>query len=224
MDIITARDETRGLMRESKNQGTKAALLGAAERLFAEKGLGGVSVRDITRAAGARNESALHYHFGSMEALIREVFEHRYREIEKARLARLAEIDAAEKGDDLETLLRAAIAPLFEACKDAEGRLYARFCVQLVSDPRFDLIGLIQDAAMSSVLVLAQRLRMCLRDIPPSVLVIRLRRLFTFALLLTAEYAREIEAGTAPPLKSAIGEAVASLSGFMKAPPSRRSR
>lgn len=205
-------------MRGPKNQDTRAALIRAAERLFAEKGLGAVSVRDITRAAGARNESALHYHFGGMEALIREVFEHRYREIEKARHVLLAEIDAAKKGDDLEALLRAAIGPLFEACKDADGRLYARFCVQLVSDPRFDLIGLVQDTAMSSVLALGERLRVCLGDVPPRILVIRLRRLFTFALLLTADYAREIEAGTAPPLRSAIGEAVASLAGFMKAP------
>ena len=50
---------------------TKTRLIRAAERLFAENGLGAVSVRDITRAAGAKNESALHYHFGSKEALIR---------------------------------------------------------------------------------------------------------------------------------------------------------
>ena len=44
-------------MQQPLRQNTKAALMSAAERLIAEKGLGGVSVREITKAAGARNES-----------------------------------------------------------------------------------------------------------------------------------------------------------------------
>ncbi|MDZ7826474.1 MAG: helix-turn-helix domain-containing protein [Gammaproteobacteria bacterium] len=70
-------------MKGPKRQDTKAALIRAGERLFAEKGLAGVSVRDITEAAGARNQSALHYHFGCMEELIREIFAQRFREIGK---------------------------------------------------------------------------------------------------------------------------------------------
>jgi AcrR family transcriptional regulator len=60
-------------MEKSRRRDTKEKLIRAAERLFAEKGLAGVSVRDITLAAGARNQSALHYHFGCMEDLIREI-------------------------------------------------------------------------------------------------------------------------------------------------------
>ena len=71
---------------------TKSSLIRAAERLFAERGLGTVTVKDITVAAGARNPSAVHYHFGNIEALIREVFAHRYELIEQARIARLAKL------------------------------------------------------------------------------------------------------------------------------------
>ena len=45
-------------MQQSTRQKTKAALIQSAERLFAEKGLGSVSVKEITRAAGAKNPSA----------------------------------------------------------------------------------------------------------------------------------------------------------------------
>ena len=47
-------------------QDTKTELLRSAERLIAEKGLGSVSVKMITTDAGARNPSAVHYHFGSI--------------------------------------------------------------------------------------------------------------------------------------------------------------
>ena len=47
---------------------TKTRLLDVAEQLFLTHGLG-VSVRDITDAAG-QNGAAIHYHFGSRDALV----------------------------------------------------------------------------------------------------------------------------------------------------------
>jgi AcrR family transcriptional regulator len=52
---------------------TRHKLVITAERLFAAHGVNGVSLRQIRIAAGQRNESALHYHFGSREGLIRAV-------------------------------------------------------------------------------------------------------------------------------------------------------
>jgi AcrR family transcriptional regulator len=49
---------------------TKEALLGAAERLYAQRGLDAVSMREITREAGQKNSSALQYHFSGKEALV----------------------------------------------------------------------------------------------------------------------------------------------------------
>ncbi len=198
-------------------QNTKAALIGAAERLFAEKGLSTVSVRDITRAAGARNESALHYHFGGVEALIREVFTHRYRAIEEARLARLAEYDAANTGGDIEALMEVALGPLFEACLEEDGRVYAYFNEQLVSDPRFDLVELVTDLEPSCVLLIRERALVALKAVPDDVLIPRLRLGFTISIILTADYARRIDAGTAPPLDEAVREAALCLSGFLRA-------
>ena len=50
---------------------TRERLIDAAESLFAEHGIGGVSLREINRAAGARNAVAVQYHFGDREGIIR---------------------------------------------------------------------------------------------------------------------------------------------------------
>lgn len=54
---------------------TRQALKVAAMRLFAEKGVEAVSVRDIIVEAGAKNGGALNYYFGSKDGLIAEVLQ-----------------------------------------------------------------------------------------------------------------------------------------------------
>lgn len=204
-------------MQQNSKTSTKAALIRAAERLFAEKGLGTVSVKDITIAAGARNPSAVHYHFGNIEALIREVFAHRYEAIERARLRRLAELERSEQPWSLEAFMEAAIAPLFEGCLDEDGRLYARFCIQLATDPRFDLLELVQDIGMSSAGKMREGLFRILSDLPEETHRTRLRQAFTLSLIQTADFAKQVEAGTAPTVDEAVREAAKGLAGFLLA-------
>ena len=46
-----------------------------ARRMFARQGVDGVTVRDIAHGAGQKNHGAVGYHFGSKEALVREIVE-----------------------------------------------------------------------------------------------------------------------------------------------------
>ena len=55
--------------RRRDSEDTKERLLDAAERLFAERGFEGASLRAVTQAAGT-SVSAANYHFGSKEALL----------------------------------------------------------------------------------------------------------------------------------------------------------
>ena len=48
---------------------TKTKILDTAERLFAQKGFDAVSLRNIVEAAKV-NLAAVHYHFGSKQALL----------------------------------------------------------------------------------------------------------------------------------------------------------
>jgi AcrR family transcriptional regulator len=74
---------------------TKAQLLDVAEQLFLRSGLG-VSVRDITDAAG-QNGAAIHYHFGSRDALVGAVIARRAHDLAARRRAALQALrDAPE--------------------------------------------------------------------------------------------------------------------------------
>jgi AcrR family transcriptional regulator len=58
----------------TRDTATRARLLKAAERLFADRGFKKVTVRDICRAARA-NVAAVNYHFGDKLGLYREVLQ-----------------------------------------------------------------------------------------------------------------------------------------------------
>ncbi|MGV9772715.1 TetR/AcrR family transcriptional regulator [Streptosporangium sp. NPDC003464] len=53
--------------------GTRERLITAAEELFSTRGIGAVSLNEIVRASGARNATALQYHFGDRAGLLRAV-------------------------------------------------------------------------------------------------------------------------------------------------------
>ena len=64
---------------------TKLELLLAAERLFATKGFDATTVKEITEASGQRNQSVIHYHFGSREAILDAIIEMRVGPMNEAR-------------------------------------------------------------------------------------------------------------------------------------------
>src|SRR5690348_10081248 len=49
---------------------TREHLLDVAERLYGERGVASVSMREIRVASGARNTAALQFHFGDRDGLI----------------------------------------------------------------------------------------------------------------------------------------------------------
>ena len=88
-------------MAESKNQtDTRERILDAAERLFMAHGYEGTSMRMITGDADV-NLAAVNYHFGSKEALLREVFRRRLTWLNSKRLAALDRLEAEAQGGSI---------------------------------------------------------------------------------------------------------------------------
>lgn len=106
----------------------------AAERLFAEHGIAGVSLRDISVAAGQRNNSAAQYHFGDRVGLVVAVFEHRMALVDERRRARLIELGDGGRLDELPALVEAVVAPLAEVIAETDG-WYGRFLARSRWEP-----------------------------------------------------------------------------------------
>ncbi len=120
-----------GLHRASGDatEGARARLLAAAERLFAERGMAGAGLREITAAAGT-NLAAVNYHFGSKEKLLEALFTQRARPIVAERL-RLLALCRPGRGRPpmLEQILHAFLRPAFSHGAEF-GRLRARLSVE----------------------------------------------------------------------------------------------
>jgi len=115
---------------------TRERILDTAERLFAEQGYSGTSLRTIIAEARV-NLAAIHYHFGSKEALLEAVFLRRAEPANQERLVMLerCERDAGNNAPELEKVIEAFVVPAFHTAYDPArggpvfqalmGRLYA---------------------------------------------------------------------------------------------------
>src|SRR5580693_9018558 len=111
---------------------TRAAILDAAERLYADRGFADVTLRDIVAAAGV-NLAAVNYHFGSKDELIAELFVTRGVATNRARLTELKAAETAGNGRaDIKVILRALVGPTLRGClgSDNEQSTAAHFMIR----------------------------------------------------------------------------------------------
>ncbi|HEX5676632.1 MAG TPA: TetR/AcrR family transcriptional regulator [Alcanivorax sp.] len=106
--------------------------------MFAVKGLQGATLREIREQAGQRNESVIHYHFGSREAMVESVLQLRSVPLDARRSEMLDQVRVESGGLPLsaEQIARCCVMPLAEQLldsADAPGH-YMRFLIQLRVD------------------------------------------------------------------------------------------
>ncbi len=93
---------------------TRSRILDAAERLFVERGIDAVSLREIVRAAGQRNASALHYHFGSRDGVLEALIDLRMPAMNARRLALMTPVMTGKRKPTPRQLAEALVLPLAE--------------------------------------------------------------------------------------------------------------
>lgn len=118
-------------------EATRMALLSAATRLFAAQGIDGPSIDAIVRAAGARNASAVNYHFGSRAGLLQAVLDHHVEPIDARRRA-LLEASANGSEPSLELLAELTIDPLIDHLDRPLGAEYLRIRAELLGRGSLD--------------------------------------------------------------------------------------
>ncbi len=154
---------------------TRAHLILTAEKLFGDRGIHGVTLKEINVAAGQRNESALHYHFGSKSALVDAIMKHRVKVIDARRIAALDKLQQEGGEGDLRSLLKASFMPMVELLGSEDGVRFVRFLAQVLNDPDFDLPSLalradFEGIRRSNALIIA-----ALGDLPPEIAIQRQR-------------------------------------------------
>ncbi len=166
---------------------TKDRILSAAEALFMEQGYAATSLRSITAKARV-NLAAVNYHFGSKEALIREVFDRRLGPLNQARLDYLERLEREAEGRPLspEKILEAMITPVVLLSRDPlkRGAVFLRLLGRALSEPADTMKQVLPIHYRDVVLRFKEALVRALPQIPEMELVWRMH--FTFGAMAYA--------------------------------------
>ena len=131
---------------EEAQAATKAAVFGAAERLFALHGFQNVSVRDITAEASV-NLASVNYHFGSKDALLFAIFRKRTGELNRERARMLHEANERHGGKPpVREILEALFAPPLRWSDPAnDRRISMQFIIRARSEGTADMRDALQN-------------------------------------------------------------------------------
>jgi AcrR family transcriptional regulator len=164
-------------------------LLDTALQLFAERGLDGVSLAQINRAAGQRNATALHYHFGGREGVIQAIFDRHTPAVNVLREGLIRKLPTVPDARDLVHVL---LYPLVEQVRNEAGCYYLQFLAQMTNNPNIPLLGL--DRSDSGVLQRQQQLfQTLLATLPPELAELKMNLLVLMLFNGLAGYAREVQ-------------------------------
>lgn len=189
----------------------RTALLDAAAVLMDERGIDNVSLSQINRASGHRNRSAATYHFGSRDAVVRELINRAMNGLNAERNALLDHIETTGASLTERVVLEVIVGPFTRQLRTEEGRRYLRLCGQLINHPRFVTDPQQIVSVNSSVQRCARHLAPALAHLPPEVAAERASQIAGFAVRACADQARLLDIDPLPRPVLGIGAFTANL-------------
>lgn len=171
---------------------TRDALLEEGALLFARHGVTGVSVRKLHEAVGARNESALQYHFGSRENLAQEILRRHLQAVEDRRARLVSTLIDEERTEDLRSVVNALAEPMACDLDTGLGRAHLRLVAQL-SFPSLAYQRPFRFTDAPAGLILVRWLVAVLAWLPPTIRLERLAALRTQLIGMFAQRAQLID-------------------------------
>jgi AcrR family transcriptional regulator len=144
---------------------TRELLLAAAERLFAERGFAGVSVRMIAAEAGV-NWSLVGYYFRGKDRLLAEVYRRHCTTLNAERVRLLGE--ARRRGLQLEAVIDAFVRPALAEIRGSDGQhRYSRLRAMLAAEDAPLFAQLVAENFDQSSRTFVAALRECLPELAP---------------------------------------------------------
>jgi AcrR family transcriptional regulator len=204
---------------------TQTKLIDTAERLFAEYGFDGVTFKQITTEAGQRNASALQYHFGTKQALVRAIVLERSVPIDARRRGLLDELDSNGRSGDLRAVVDAMVRPLAEQLdgdSPCGSGYYIRFLSQVLSNPGSSLRQIVPNEYNEGVLRAGAMAAALMTHLPPEIIRQRLTALRGFVICALADYERGLlgDGNDRPPLALYLSNLLDTIVGMLEQPAS----
>lgn len=122
--------------RRADGAATRARLKSAAQRLFATRGIDGVTVRDLIAAAGQHNNASLSYYFGSKEDLARELIIDGARILDDRRRTMLTALENADREPTVREVLEVLTVPVVELAAEPSQASYLQMIANLELNDR----------------------------------------------------------------------------------------
>jgi AcrR family transcriptional regulator len=145
-----------------------------ALKLFAERGVDGVTVRQIAEAAGQKNHAALTYHFGSKDALIRELVVDGARAIDERRNDALDKANQAGGPQSVLEVMQILVETSVDPDPPEWGECYNRFVVGLQMSNRALFMDALAGRWNSGYQRCLNEIRRLKEDVPADILNQRL--------------------------------------------------
>jgi AcrR family transcriptional regulator len=165
---------------------TKYNLILSALELFAENGIDAVSMRTINNAAGTKNASAVHYHFGNKLGIIEAIVDFIKAELDTSRLDALTALERRVRDGETpccREILWAAFTPYYRLYATPE---YGRHALRFLARLQIDMSSEIQEILNRDPHQIARRfdtlLAVALPELPDDVR--RLRYLYFWTLMV----------------------------------------
>ncbi|MDQ1397831.1 MAG: hypothetical protein QOG64_3090 [Acidimicrobiaceae bacterium] len=197
---------------------TRARLVEAAEQLFAERGLDAVSLREINRAAGARNAMAVQYHLADRSGVLRAILDKHTPDIEARRHAMLDQYEA-EGRSEVRFLAAALVRPMAAKLADPRGgRAFLQIYADLLNRPQPELSAFVNGEGMSMA-----RWRVLLEPLLEQDAA-RLHRRFTAILYAAVELGRRARSGPGKDDRLFTSYVVDVVTAILAAPVSEETR
>lgn len=143
----------------------KVRLIEAAEELFGEHGIEGISLRRVAEQAGQKNVNAAQYHFGSREGLLKAILDYRRPQVDEWRRQYLEDRNISADDGDIRLIIFALAVPLLQQ-PGRTGRQARSFCRFQRSLHLFDAYNAIWNRSQDSAPVTTQLYRSLRRQLP----------------------------------------------------------